>query len=75
MTPSGHVSFVCADVWTPVASQVTATQRDKLMFASMFVRTNDRFLAPLQPGIPFFIGMRPKYAVPCPPQSDGLHLW
>jgi len=50
--------------------KVTATQRDKLMFASMFVRTNDRFLAPLQPGIPFFIGMRPNYG-----ESKDVAMW
>lgn len=41
--------------------KVEATQHDSLMFATMLVRSNDRFVAPLEPGMPFFIGMKPNY--------------
>ena len=35
---------------------------DMLVFASMLYRTNDRFVAPLNGGFPFFVGMKPKCA-------------
>eukprot|EP00668_Euglena_longa_P014965 GGOE01019006.1.p1 GENE.GGOE01019006.1~~GGOE01019006.1.p1 ORF type:complete len:1004 (-),score=294.17 GGOE01019006.1:201-3035(-) len=41
--------------------KVTGSQHDFLTFATMLVRSNDRFLAPKPPGIPFFIGLTPNY--------------
>jgi len=53
--------------------KVVAGMNDQLVFASMLYRTNDRFVAPLEGGIPFFTGlhgMKPNYG-----EQKDFTLW
>eukprot|EP00667_Euglena_gracilis_P001679 EG_transcript_1680 len=49
---------------------VAATVNDNLMFAGALIRSNDRFVAPFNGGIPMFLGTTPNYG-----EQKDFTLW